>query len=203
MLPRLVMAAAAIALFVIGYQWGNRLQFGGGHPPALSGVMVRPPQPLPDFVLTGTDGRSFGRPDLLDRWSLIAFAPLGGASGHLALGRMIEVYNRSAQEPELQRRLALLLVTADDAPALAREFERLSTAIRILTGQHGELATLRSALGVTDEVPAGSAQPPLFLIGPRARLIALFPNPEAAEIATDIAALAAWPDLSDEDNNGR
>ena len=192
------MALAAIGLFLIGYQWGNQLQFGNARPLTLSGVMLRPPQPLPDFVLADSNGGSFGRPQLLDRWSLVALAPLSSAGGHLALNRMVEVYNRLAGDSALQRKLALLLVTGDDAPGLARDFERLSPAIRVLTGDPEQREVLRGALGAGADDPSDNV-PPLFLIGPRARLLALFPSAQPAQaVADDVASLAAWPGLEED-----
>jgi hypothetical protein len=203
LLPRLIMAVAAVGLFVLGYQWGNQIQFGKDRAPAIEGVMIRPAVPLPDFVLTTTSGESFGRPDLADRWTLMAFTSLGGAGGHRSVARLIEVYNRLADGPDLQRRLSLTLISPDSAPALARDFERLSPAITILGGDAQEIRRLAQALGT--DTPASTPQdlPPLFLItGANARLVALFPPAQSpARIAADVAALAEWPDLSADADN--
>lgn len=192
------MAVAAVGLFVFGYQWGNQLKFGSGSAPAIDGVMIRPPMALPDFVLATSSGESFGRPDLAGHFTLLALTPAGDARGHRTVGRLIEVYNRLAGEPKLQRRLSLILISPDPAPVLARDFERLSPAIAILSGEPEETRRLADALGTDVSGPSAEDLPPLFLIaGESPRLVALFPPAlSPARIAADIAALAEWPDLT-------
>jgi cytochrome oxidase Cu insertion factor (SCO1/SenC/PrrC family) len=189
------MALAAIGLFLLAYQWGNQYRHGGGDPPAIGGVLLRPAQPLPDFVLTDSAGEPFGRADLLEHWSLLGIASLGGAGGHRGMARLVEVYNRLADRPRLRARLRLLLVTADAAPGLTRDFERLSPAIAVLTGERPAIADLAAALGADPDTAlavAAGEPPTLFLLDPDARLIALFPRAqEPAAIATDVDALAA------------
>jgi hypothetical protein len=106
----------------------------------------------------------------------------------------VEVYNRLADRSQLQDTLRLLLVTADAAPKLARDFERLSPAIHVLSGERAAAADLAAALGAEpDAALAGhDTEPPaLFLLDPDARLVAIFPSAEApANIADDVAALA-------------
>jgi peroxiredoxin len=198
LLPRLAMALAAIGLFIVAYQWGNQTRYGGGQPPAIGGVLLRPAQPLPDFVLTTTAGEPFGQADLLEHWSLLAIATLTGADGHRSLARLVEVYNRLADRQQLRERLRLLLVTADAAPGLARDFERLSPAIAVLSGERAAVAELAGALGADPDQAlrgAGAAAPTLFLIDPAAALTALFPGAQPpTDIATDIRALDRFRD---------
>ena len=188
------MAVAAIALFLVAYQWGNQYRYTGGEPPAIGGVLIRPPQPLPDFVLRDTAGEPVGRGALFEHWSLLAFGNLSGAAGHRGISRLVAVANRVAGEPDLRERLRLLLATADAAPSLARDFERLSPAIAVLTGARAEVAELAAALGAdTDAALDGAPDTPptLFLLDPDAELVAIFPGAQpAAAVAEDLAALA-------------
>lgn len=197
LLPRLVIALTAIGLFLVSYQWGSQYRYGANRPPALSGVLVRPPRPLPDLVLADGSDRPFGSADLLDHWGLLVFAPGDGAQGERGIARLIDVYNRLADRPGLQRRLRLLLVGADAAPRLARDFRRLAPVVAVLTADTAELETLRAALGAGPGPTAGPTEDglqTLFLIDPKLRLLALFPASQpAAEVAADVAALAAWP----------
>ncbi|WP_200237856.1 hypothetical protein [Thiohalocapsa halophila] len=194
LLPRLVMAVAAIGLFLLAYQWGNQYRYDGGEPPDIDGVLIRPPQPLPDFVLHDTGGEPVGRGTLFEHWSLLAFGNLSGAAGHRGISRLVAVSNRLAGERDLRERLRLLMATADAAPALARDFERLSPAIAVLSGARAEVAELAAALGADaegalDGVP--DAPPTLFLLDPAAELVAIFPGAQPpAAIAEDLAALA-------------
>lgn len=200
LLPRLIMAVAAVVLFMVGYQWGNQYQNTKERPPVLSGVLIRPPQPLPDPAFRDRAGRPFGRPDLIDRWSLLVFVSPGDAGGHRSVVRLLEVFNRLADQPELRSRLRLLLVGAVVEPVLATDFERLSPAIAVLSAAPNERDRLRTALGTTSDAGLGQPDarlPPIFLIDPQARLVALFPASQtAAQIASDVASLSSWRDLS-------
>jgi hypothetical protein len=198
LLPRLVMAVAAVGLFLVAYQWGNQVQYGASEPPAVGGVLLRPPQPLPDFVLQDTDGEPFGRTNLFDDWNLVAIATLSGADGHRGMARLVEVHNRLADRPKLRERLRLLLVTADAAPRVARDFERLSPAIAVLSGTRDDVAELAGALGADPDRAlggVGTEPPTLFLLSPDAELLALFPSAQGpAAIAEDIRALDRFHD---------
>jgi hypothetical protein len=190
LLPRLIMAVAALGLFLVSYQWGNQYMHGGDRPPTLSGVVIRPPLPLPDVVLTDSSDGPFGRADLIDHWSLLIFAAVDDARGHRGIARLVEVYNRLADRPHLQERLRLLLVGTDAESRLGRDFERLSSAITVLSAEPATLETLEATLGA-DPQSKGDGLPTLFLIDTDARLVALFPaSQSAAEIAADVAALA-------------
>ncbi len=190
------MAVAAVGLFLVAYQWGNQVRYGSAEPPGIGGVLLRPAQTLPDFVLTDTAGEPFGRGDLFEHWNLLALANLGGAGGHRAMARLVEVYNRLADRAQLRDTLRLLLVTADAAPKLARDFERLSPAIAVLSGERAAVSELAMALGADpDTALAGQDAEPsaLFLLDPDARLIAIFPSAQTgADIAADLAALALY-----------
>ncbi len=197
------MAVAAVGLFLLAYQWGNQYKYGAAEPPAIGGVLLRPPRPLPEFMLADSADQPFEREALIDQWSLLAVGNLSGASGHRALARLIEVYNRLADQRELRRRFLLLLVTADSAPALARDFERLSPAIAVLSGQRAAVAEfVQAALGSNPDQLMNRNQaattdpddtPSLFLIDPEARVLALFPGAQPAEeIAEDLKTLVHY-----------
>lgn len=211
---RLVMALAAVGLFLIGYQWGNQWQAGqglfAGAVPRLDGVLLDPPLPLPDFVLRGADG-PVGRAALLEHWTLLAWASPASASGQRGAWRMTEIAYRAAEVAALRGRLRLWLVSGDEQPVLARDLERLTRELSVLTGAPADLADLAAALGLAPGEPmaepmgdpvgaqGGDHQhqpgelPVLFLIDPRARLLVLFPSaltPE--EIVADLERLARW-----------
>lgn len=198
------MALAAVGLFLIGYQWGNQLQFPTDRPPAIGGVLILPPQAVTDLHLTASaDGRPIGQADLTGHWTLLTLAPASSAAGHLGISQMVSVANRLAGEGALRERLRLWLISADDAPMLARDFERLAPMLRILTGTPEALARLHAALGSAPPLPATQAGSPadrgdasgpdLFLLDPDGHLLALFPAAQpAAAIADDLLALSRW-----------
>ncbi len=186
------MAVAAVGLFLIGYQWGNQFQRVHQAPLRINGVLLRPPVELPELDLRGPQG-PFSRDDLQQHWSLIAFGSPGSALGHRGVSRLIEIANRSADQPDLRKRLLLLLISADDAPILARDFEQLTPSMRILSAPEPLLAKLKKAVGAGQSEPGGGVDlpPPLFLVDPKARLVALFPGTQpAASIAADLKTLS-------------
>jgi len=193
---RLVMIAAAAGLFVVGYQWGNRFQHRGG-PPTIAGVLVSPPVALSDFALQDPEGRPVSRDRLSQGWTLLTYGDLTQAQGHLAVNRLLEVYNRLADHPALRAGLRLVLVQTRDAPNLARDFDRLNPSLTIAGGGAEELDRLAEALGgAPPPLPGDAEGPTLFLIAPGAHLVALFtPVQGPATIATDLAALSETPEL--------
>lgn len=188
------MAVSAVGLFLVGYQWGNQYQRETKGPPSLSGVVIRPAQPLPEFQLFDSDGRPFNREALREHWTLLVVASPASAQGHRSIHRQIAIYNQLGDRPELRRELQLVSLSRDLSPRLAAEFQRLSPAIRLLQGTADEVEALRDALGASDQ-PAPDQLPPLFLIDPLARLAALFPASLSSEaVAEDLRALADWPE---------
>lgn len=184
---RLLLALAAMALFAFGYQWGNQVQYAGSGSAPISGVLIQPPGAIPDFALKDAFGQRFERARLVDHWSLIALGDLAQANGQRAAQRLIDAFNRVADHRALGAELQLVLVSEPDRPALARDFGRLSPALHILSGSDDQVARLRAALG-----GKGDDQPTLFLIGPEATLIALFPADDpGASVAEDLKTLHA------------
>ncbi|MEA1050537.1 hypothetical protein U5801_12060 [Lamprobacter modestohalophilus] len=195
-IARLIMAVAAVGLFIVGYQWGNQFQTAQQPPLRIDGVLLRPPVELPELDLHGPQG-PFSRADLDAQWSLIAFGSPGSAAGHRGVSRLIEIANRVADQPDLRKRLQLLLISADDAPTLARDFEQLTPSLRVLSTPEQRLAELKTAVGAGQNEPAEAADgpPPLFLVDPRARLVALFAGGQpAAKVADDLKMLSERPE---------
>lgn len=189
------MAVAAVGLFLVGYQWGNQYQRANDAPPRIQGVLLSPPIALPDVSLQGPRG-AFSHEMLDGHWSLIAFGSPGSALGHRAVARLMAVNNRVADRPDLRDQLHLLLVSADDLPAVARDFERLSPNLRVLSTNRAELERLRRAMGATAtaDAEAGEQPPALFLLDPTSQVVALFPGSQPAQqIADDLAALTERP----------
>lgn len=195
-IARLIMAVAAVGLFIVGYQWGNQFQHAHQAPLRIDGVLLRPPVELLELDLQGPQG-PFNRADLDQHWTLIAFGSPGSAEGHRGVSRLIEIANRVADQSDLRKQLQLLLISADDTPILARDFEQLTPSLRVLSTRGPQLAELKDALGAGQNEPAEAADqpPPLFLVDPRARLVALFAGGQpAASIADDLKMLSQRPD---------
>ncbi len=190
-LVRLILMVCAIGLFLIGYQWGNQRRFG--QPPAIEGVLIAPPMALPAFALVDDTGQPFGRDQLRDQWTLLAFGDLAQARGQLAVQRLLDVYHRLPADAEPRQRLQLLLAAPVLHEELARDFSRLSPALRLVAGEAGDLGQLAGLLGEPVN-PGSQDRSTLYLITPDARLLALFPASQPPQaLATDLTLLADWP----------
>jgi len=194
-LGRLAMAAATMGLFLLAYYWGNQYKYRDSNPPVIEGVLIRPPIALPDFDLRDAAGQPFTAESFAEHWTLLSFGDPSQVSGHLAITRMIEAYNRLASDPDLQAMLQLTLASEREDPILARDFARLSPVLKILSGELGELQRLGASVGAPPPQEATAETkdepPPLYLIGPSGRLVALFTGSQApASMALDISAIA-------------
>lgn len=182
---RLILMLAAIALFVLAYQWGNQYQRRNASAPVIGGLLIRPPANLPDFDLRDALGRPFTQADLAQGWTLLAFGDLSRASGQLAIQRLIDLYNRVADERRLHKQLRLVLITTSDTPALARDFTGLLPALRVVSGETGQIDRLREGIGLGEEDTQA-----LFVIGPGGYVIAFLPETQdGAAMAHDLNAI--------------
>lgn len=189
------MAAIAVGLFLVGYYWGNQYQRNDSPPLEITGVLIRPPHPLPDFRLRDPAGRPFTPEQLAGRWTLLAFGRPSQSPGRTAMERMIRVRNHLAGDPRLQERLQLLLVARHQDPAL--ETGPWSRVLKPLSGADQTIRTLRAALGLPEQEtdPTTAQGNPCYLIGPAGRFFALFPDVRTpASIASDLTTIAARND---------
>ncbi len=190
-LVRLLLMVCASGIFILGYQWGNQRHFS--QPPAIEGVLLTPAMALPAFALVDTEGQPFGRDQLADHWTLLAFGDLAQPRGQLAIQRLLDVYHHLGTEVEPRQRPWLVLAAASQPADLARDFVRLSPALRLVSGEAGDLGQLAKLLGEPPQ-PERDSRATLYLIAPNARLLAFFPASQAASaVAADFNLLAAWP----------
>ena len=185
---RLALITAAIGLFLLGYYWGNRYQYGSRTPPAIDGILVTPPPPLPAFALEDQQLQPITRDDLSGHWSLFAVAALSRAEGHRAVARLIQVHNRLADQPDLQRELALMLIATAGERREFQDFARLSPALKLVSGDAAELARLEEFFGYDPAEPDTLGI--LYLVDPQGRMLALFARElEANRVAQDIRTI--------------
>lgn len=188
---RLALILAAISLFVLAYQWGNQYQRRSAAPPVIGGLLIRPPASLPEFELREALGNPFGQQDLSQGWTLLAFGDLSRASGQLAVQRLIDVYNRVADERPLRKQLRLVLVTTGDDSTVSRDFAGLLPALKILGGEAEQIERLRADIGLGDaETPA------IFVVAPGGYVLAFLPETQdGAQMAEDLKAIHAGSDI--------
>ncbi len=188
---RLALILAAISLFVLAYQWGNQYQRRSAAPPVIGGLLIRPPASLPEFELREALGNPFGQQDLSQGWTLLAFGDLSRASGQLAVQRLIDVYNRVADERPLRKQLRLVLVTTGDDSTVPRDFAGLLPALKILGGEAEQIERLRADIGL-----GGAETPAIFVVAPGGYVLAFLPETQGgAQMAEDLKAIHAGSDL--------
>ncbi|QVL51138.1 MAG: hypothetical protein KFB96_12490 [Thiocapsa sp.] len=188
---RLALILAAISLFVLAYQWGNQYQPRSAAPPVIGGLLIRPPASLPEFELREALGNPFGQQDLSQGWTLLAFGDLSRASGQLAVQRLIDVYNRVADERPLRKQLRLVLVTTGDDSTVSRDFAGLLPALKILGGEAEQIERLRADIGL-----GGAETPAIFVVAPGGYVLAFLPETQdGAQMAEDLKAIHAGSDL--------
>ncbi|MEY6431979.1 hypothetical protein ABC977_06090 [Thioalkalicoccus limnaeus] len=178
---RLILALAAIGLFLIAYQWGNQYQVARQADQGFSGIRIDPPP-----LLSG-DTTGLGEPlGFHGAWTLLAFDEPAPRS--VAMQRLFEVHNRLADRPALQSALHLALVTGPAPSEQALTFDGSSASFHLVTTDL-HLPDLERIIG-SEEAPGPGQTPPLFLIDPSGHLVALFPGiQDAATITADVSGL--------------
>jgi len=182
---------AALGLFVIGYHWGNQYRRHNAGVPVIDGVLMVPALPLPVFELEDAAGHLFTDKSVRGRWTLFAVGDFDPRSRQGAIRRMIEVRNRLAGDPDLQTLLQLVLAVPDGAQSRTDDVGPLSPAVQFLAGDAAAFAHLRSLLGAPPATEDAATALPFYLIGPKGRLLALFPGTQTpAAIASDLSVIA-------------
>ncbi len=181
---RLVILTLAVLAFGIAYYSGSRYKQRPQPAPATNGVAIHPPTPLPDLGESEIDAL---KPDSLSgHWSLLMLDPHRGETRSAALVRLVQVHNRLAADPELQRRLDYLYLPLSLEPAARESIDGLGDNLRALSGDQRRLDELFRHFGV--DLQGDTAA--LYLIGPQTRLHALFtPDQDIATIAEDLITL--------------
>jgi hypothetical protein len=182
---RLVILTLAVIVFGVAYFGGARYQQTNRVLPQISGLSIQPPAPLPDMSDLGEEA-PLTPAQLEDHWSLLALDPDIGDRRSPALIRLLQIHNRLADKPELQRQLHFLYLPLEADEATQASISGLHENITGLTGETDQIAKTFEHFGVAHE----SNQAAFYLIGPEKRLHALFtPNQDAATIAQDINTL--------------
>lgn len=184
---RLGLALAAMALFLLGYQWGSQRQQSEAAPSPLTGTRISPPSALPHFRLRDARGNVFNQNSLAQGWSLLALADLTKASGQESVRRLIEIHNRVADQAELRKTLRLVLLNISASPDPTHALANLSPALDLVSGDAAEIARLRGVLATPGD-PASA----IFVVGPGSHLVARFPASESGtSMAEDLKAIVA------------
>jgi hypothetical protein len=183
---RLLILVLAILGFCLAYYAGQRQKQHDRVLPQIDGVLINPPLAPPDFELRNQAGEPVSTTDLEGHWSLLMLDPSHETAPSAALTRLIQVHNRMARDPELQRQMRFFYLPAHGDREHAISFAAMSDNIHALYGEPGTVDKLFAALGGN----SNAEQDTLYLIGPNARVHALFTRDEdAATIADDLSNL--------------
>ncbi|MET0090170.1 MAG: hypothetical protein ABW068_09170 [Candidatus Thiodiazotropha sp.] len=182
---RIVILTLAALAFGLAYYSGMQ------HPShttdaAIQGIRIDPPTPVPPFDLTDQLGAPFSQNDLRDQWSLLLLDPEGSPIPSPALVHLMQIHNRLADRPQLQRSIHFIYLPRWKEAALSQEIDRLGSHLTGLSGDPEVVDEIFRQFGVDTNGPSGL----FFLVGPDQRMHALFTQDEdAATIAQDLTSL--------------
>ncbi len=180
---RLVILLLAVLTFGFAYYVGN--QYSGTSPPQISGVLLRPPVPVPEFTLQDQHGNSFSETQLADQWSLILLDPHQVAEPP-ALLHLVQVHNRLAIEPALQQKIRFIYLPRQTNETINTLAAPMGTGFTTLSGDSEDLTETFSRFGVSDITDGFT----LYLIDPDTSIQVLFTgSQDAATIAEDLITL--------------
>jgi cytochrome oxidase Cu insertion factor (SCO1/SenC/PrrC family) len=181
---RLVILLLSLIAFSMAYYAGV-MQKPHQQLPSIDGVLINPPLPLPPIDLLNQEEEAFSLANVQGHWNLLMVDPVPnpGNSASPALRRLIQVHNRLAAKSDIQQQLHYLYLSHAMLRDEEISFTSISDNIQILHGDATQLNKAIEALGGhTDD-----KHYTLYLIGPEAKLHALFTqNSIAATIADDL-----------------
>ncbi|MCU7844587.1 MAG: hypothetical protein KZQ93_12180 [Candidatus Thiodiazotropha sp. (ex Monitilora ramsayi)] len=182
---RLVVLTLAVIVFGVAYFGGTKYKKQERPVPNISGLSIHPPSPLPSMD-DMDDKAPLEQSMLHDRWSLLVLDPHRGEARSPALVRLLQIHNRLAISPELQRQLHYLYLPIQADEAIQTSISALRENFTGLSGEHNRIEETFRRFGVDPD----NEQASLYLIGPDTNLHALFtPAEDAATIAQDITTL--------------
>jgi hypothetical protein len=180
-----VILTLALLAFGIAYYSGSRYQKRENTAPSINGVAIHPPAPLPALPIS--DSLAPIEPKALSgHWSLLMLDPRVDAHRSPALVRLLQIHNRIAGDPALQRRITFLYLPLALDDTELKAIDGLGENIQALSGDPALVSETLRRFGLEP----GSDTSILYLIGPQAKLHALFtPDQDIATIAVDMTTL--------------
>lgn len=194
------LAAIAVAAAIAGMVVASFVFTPQPSAKLVSGTMLQETRPLPEFTLSGLDGKSFTKADLKDGWSLI-FVGFTHCPD-VCPNTMGVLKNVAAKLRTEQRPLQVVLLSVDperDKPEQLASYVRyFNPAFTAATGATEELDKLSRAMGFAYvKVPGATPESytidhstALILVNPKAEVAAYFTAPLKTDaLAADLAAL--------------
>jgi protein SCO1/2 len=205
-LKRSLLAAAAIALALLGFGTARHwLGAGGEAPPGIQGAAYAQPRTIPEFELVGQDGEKLERTSLLDHWTLLYFGYTYCPDVCPTTLQTLGAVQRRLEERNAGDQVEVLFVSVDpkrDTPErLAQYAPFFGPRVRGATGDPAHLSRLTEALGVVYAQVGDGGDPgylvdhssAVLLIDPEARLYAVMTAPHSVDqLLTDFLALREY-----------
>jgi cytochrome oxidase Cu insertion factor (SCO1/SenC/PrrC family) len=187
---RLVILSLAAITFGLAFYGGSKYKNQQQSAPPIAGVSILPPAPLPRLENDSDTATAISEAALRNHWSLLMLDPQRNEDRSPGLIRLLQIHNRLANEPALQQQLHYLYLPVAPDEKKIQALGSLGDNIRGLTIPPAQIDELFQLFGVD---PQGN-EATLYLIGPDARLHALFtPGEDAANIAEDLTTLLTTP----------
>lgn len=190
---RYALAGLSVLFVLAGAAWWLVPQVPG-RADLVKATQFPEPKPLPEFTLTGSDGRPVTRASLEGNWHLLFFGfancpdicPL--TLSRLASARAQLVEGGRSAAPDI---LFVSVDPARDTPEVLAEYAgKFGAGVQAATGDPAALAPLAESLGVYFDVPEDAAgdysvshSAAVFVTNPDGELAAVFSAPQ------DVAAL--------------
>jgi cytochrome oxidase Cu insertion factor (SCO1/SenC/PrrC family) len=183
---RTVILLLTLLTFGIAYYGGNK--YSTPPPTNISGVLLSPAMPVPEFQLQQQAGEPFGNKQLQDHWSLLLLDPRSDQDAS-ALQKLVQVHNRLAEDPLLQKHTVFIHAVKQSSEALIESIARLGSNFVLLSGEATAIDAFFEQLG---NPQSAEDNPVLYLVDPDSNIQVLYTGDlDPAGIANDLHTLLA------------
>jgi protein SCO1/2 len=200
-----ILAAAVVAAGILaGAALAHRYLEPPEAPQLERATLFQAPRPLPAFALVDQQGAAFGADRLRGRWSFVFFGFVNCPDICPTTLATLAAARKTLEDLPAVERPGVVLVSVDPGrdtpPVLARYLAHFDPSFTGVTGEPAALDALAGTLGVAvivgpaddDGNYAVDHSAAVFLVDPKARVVALFTTPhDASAIARDYRRIVA------------
>lgn len=189
-LPKLLFAVFAVAVFIASYYLGN--QYARPLTADTSATVLSRPERITDFQLVDKNGEAFSRQSFESFWNFVVVGNLQDAGCDSLLRLYVMAWNNLAHKPALQKNTRVVFVqtgTSLEEPAqLKQAIEFYNPAFTAVSGEKAQIRRLARQIGLYDAAtPCNPDSNTVALINPEGYLLALFSGvSDPADIARDL-----------------
>jgi len=190
LLPKLIFAVFAVAVFIASYYLGN--QYARPLATDTNAAVLPEPVMIRSFHLTDKNGRPFTQQSLENFWNFLIIGNLQDAGCDSLLRTYVMAWNNLAHKPELQKKTRVVFIhtgpPVKKPEQLKQAIEFYNPAFTATFGAEKEIYALGQQIGLYHEATSCNLDSSVVaLISPDRYLLALFTgmtNP--ADIAGDL-----------------